>query len=119
MAQHGSGKRYRAELKRDAVESVRSSSDRTVAEIAAELGVGGQSLRNWDGSNEDITAPRTAAPPTDPTVGRDGDPDGRTDYRRDVRGIRLTCDATGRHATDATSGPIRTDRHQTAPVAMG
>ena len=48
MAQH-SKKRYPAEFKRDAVELVRSSPDRTVAEIAAELGVNAQSLRNWVG----------------------------------------------------------------------
>jgi transposase len=50
VAQHNSSsKRYPAEFKRDAVELVRSSPDRTVAEIAAELGVSGQSLRNWVG----------------------------------------------------------------------
>jgi transposase len=49
VAQHNSSKRYPAEFKRDAVELVRSSPDRTVAEIAAELGVTAQSLRNWVG----------------------------------------------------------------------
>ena len=49
MAQHNGSKRYPAEFKRDAVELVRSSPDRTVAEIAAELGVNAQSLRNWVG----------------------------------------------------------------------
>ena len=47
MAQHNSSKRYPAEFKRDAVELVRSSPDRTVAEIATELGVSDQSLRKW------------------------------------------------------------------------
>jgi transposase len=49
VAQHNGSKRYPAEFKRDAVELVRSSPDRTVAEIAAELGVNAQSLRNWLG----------------------------------------------------------------------
>jgi transposase len=49
VAQHNSSKRYPAEFKRDAVELVRSSPERTVAEIAAELGVTAQSLRNWVG----------------------------------------------------------------------
>ena len=49
MAQHNGGKRYPAEFKRDAVELVRSSPERTVAEIAAELGINAQSLRNWVG----------------------------------------------------------------------
>jgi hypothetical protein len=42
-----SSKRYPAEFKRDAVELVRSSPERTVAEIAAELGVSDQGLRKW------------------------------------------------------------------------
>ena len=46
VAQHHSGKRYPAEFKRDVVELVRSSPERPVAEIAAELGVTAQSLRN-------------------------------------------------------------------------
>ena len=46
MAQHNSGKRYPAEFKRDVVELVRSAPERPVAEIAAELGVTAQSLRN-------------------------------------------------------------------------
>ena len=49
MAQHNGSKRYPAEFKRDAVELVRSSPGRTVAEVAAELGVNAQSLRNWVG----------------------------------------------------------------------
>jgi transposase len=47
VVQHSSGKRYPAEFERDAVELVRSSPKRTVAEIAAGLGVSGQSLRKW------------------------------------------------------------------------
>jgi transposase len=47
VAQPNSSKRYPAEFKRDAVELVRSSPHRTVAEIAAELGVSDQSLRKW------------------------------------------------------------------------
>jgi transposase len=47
VAQHNSSKRYPAEFKRDAVELVRSSPHRTVAEIATELGVSDQSLRKW------------------------------------------------------------------------
>jgi len=47
VVQHNSSKRYPAEFKRDAAELVRSSPDRTVAEIAAELGVSDQSLRKW------------------------------------------------------------------------
>jgi transposase len=47
VVQHSSGKRYPAEFKRDAVGLVRSLPERTVAEIAAELGVSDQSLRKW------------------------------------------------------------------------
>lgn len=39
-------KRYTSEFKRDAVALVRSS-DRTVTEIARELGVSPEGLRNW------------------------------------------------------------------------
>jgi transposase len=39
-------KRYSEEFKRDAVALVRSSG-RTVAEVARELGVRGESLRGW------------------------------------------------------------------------
>jgi transposase len=42
-----SNKRYTAEFKRDAVALVRSSPGRTVNEIARELGVGPEGLRNW------------------------------------------------------------------------
>jgi transposase len=49
VAPNNSGKRYPAEFKRDAVELVRSSPELTVAEVAAELGVTAQSLRNWVG----------------------------------------------------------------------
>lgn len=62
MAQHNSGKRYPAEFKRDAVELVRSSPDRTVAEIATELGVSDQSLRKWvDQSRIDVGGDRGGA----------------------------------------------------------
>ena len=47
VAQHKSSKRYPAESKRDAVELVRFSPERTVAELAAEPGVSDQSLRKW------------------------------------------------------------------------
>ena len=38
---------YPPEFKREAVRLVRSSSDRSVAQIARELGVSDNSLRNW------------------------------------------------------------------------
>ena len=38
---------YPEEFRREAVELVRSSPDRSVPEIASSLGVSGQSLRNW------------------------------------------------------------------------
>ena len=38
---------YPEEFRREAVELVRSSPDRSVPEIAKSLGVSGQSLRNW------------------------------------------------------------------------
>jgi transposase len=38
---------YPDEFRREAVELVRGSSDRSVPEIAEELGVSDQSLRNW------------------------------------------------------------------------
>lgn len=41
-----SSKRYTAEFKRDAIALVRSS-DRTVTEIAREIGVSPEGLRNW------------------------------------------------------------------------
>jgi transposase len=47
VAQHNSGNWHSAGFKRDAVELVRSWPDRAVAEIAAGLGVSGQSLREW------------------------------------------------------------------------
>ena len=40
-------KRYTEEFKRDAVALVRSSPDRTVTEIARELGVSPEGLRGW------------------------------------------------------------------------
>ncbi|HTJ67504.1 MAG TPA: transposase [Actinospica sp.] len=66
MAQHNSSKRYPAEFKRDAVELVRSSPQRTVAEIAAELGVSDQSLRKWvDQARIDAGGDRGGALTTD------------------------------------------------------
>jgi transposase len=47
VAQHDSSKRCPAEFKRGAVGLVRSSPERTVAEIAVEVGVSDQSLRKW------------------------------------------------------------------------
>ena len=38
---------YPKEFRREAVELVRSSPDRSVPEIASSLGISGQSLRNW------------------------------------------------------------------------
>lgn len=38
---------YPEEFRREAVELVRSSPDRSVPEIASSLGISGQSLRNW------------------------------------------------------------------------
>lgn len=38
---------YPEEFRREAVELVRTSSDRSVPEIAKELGISAQSLRNW------------------------------------------------------------------------
>ena len=62
MAQHNSSKRYPVEFKRDAVELVRSSPERTVAAIAAELGVSDQSLRKWmDQSRIDASGDRGGA----------------------------------------------------------
>ena len=62
MAQHNSSKRYPAGFKRDAVEWVRCSPQRTVAEIAAELGVSDQSLRKWvDQARIDVGGDRGGA----------------------------------------------------------
>lgn len=46
MSKSNTSKRYTPEFKRDAVELVRSSG-RTVTEVARELGVSAEGLRNW------------------------------------------------------------------------